>query len=86
MGKWCEFFASRTASLTVDGNGNGLGESEAVLANEGGDLAKTVGLEVLSVGVALLGLDDVELDVVRLGDSADGCRTAVVLEEPRTSQ
>jgi hypothetical protein len=41
---------------------------------------------VLSVGVALLGLDDVELDVVRLSDSADGCRTAVVLEEPRTSQ
>jgi hypothetical protein len=70
----------------VDGNGNALRQSETVLANEGGDLAKTVGLEVLSVGVALLGLDDVELDVVRLSDSADGCRTAVVLEEPRTSQ
>jgi hypothetical protein len=40
---------------------------------------------VLSGSVALLGLDDVELDVVRLSHSLDGSRAAVVLKE-RTSQ
>lgn len=73
------------ASRTVNGNGDALRESEAILANKGGDLAETVGLEVLSGSVALLSLDDVELDVVRLGYSLDGSRAAVVLKE-RTSQ
>lgn len=82
--KWCQVrHTSRTALLTVDGNGNALGESEAILANEGRNLAETVGLEVLNGSVALLGLNDVELDVVGLSDRADGGRTAVVLEEPR---
>ena len=40
---------------------------------------------MLSGSVALLGLDDVELDVVCLGHSLDGSRAAVVLKE-RTSQ
>lgn len=64
---------------TVDGNGNALGESKAILAHEGGDLAEAVGLEVLDAGLAGLGLDDVKLEVVRLGDGLDGSGAGVVL-------
>lgn len=66
-------------SRTVDGDGNALGESEAVLANKGGDLAKGVGLEVLGGSVANLSLNNVEVNVVGLSHSADGRGSSVVL-------
>lgn len=73
--KWCDVGASRT----VDGNGDALGQSETILANKGGDLAKAVGSEVLGGSVANLGLNDVELEVVGLRDGLDGGGAGVAL-------
>lgn len=77
---------SRTrGSHTVDGDGDGLREDEAILADEGGDLAETAGLEVLSGRLAELDIDKVELEIVGLRDSLDGGAAGVALEE-RMSQ
>lgn len=68
-------------SRTVDGNGDSLGELEAILASEGGDLAKRAGLEVLSSASLLkLNLDDLEVEAVGLSDRLDGGRAGVVLQ------
>lgn len=66
--------------LTIDGNSNALGQSEAVLANKGGDLAEAIGLQVLSISIAKLDLRDLELEVVGLRNRLDGDGAGVVLE------
>jgi hypothetical protein len=70
--------------LTVDGNGNALGQSEAILAEEGGDLAQRVSLEVLNSRVGGVSLDNGEVDVVGLRNHLDGGRAGVVLREGET--
>jgi hypothetical protein len=58
--------------LTVDGDGNALVDRIAVGADEGWDLAELVDLEVLSGNtLGRLGLDDFDIDVVGLCNSAD---------------
>lgn len=65
---------------TVDSDGNGLREDEAVLALESGDLSKRAGLQVLdSSGLSEVDLDDVQVDVVGLSDRLDGSAARVVL-------
>jgi len=68
--------------LTVDGNGNALVEGVAVCADEGWDLSELVDLEVLSRNaLGRLGLDDFDVDVVRLCNSANSGGAGVALEE-----
>jgi len=60
------------SSLTVDGDGNALVEGIAVGPDEGWDLAELVDLEILSGNtLGRLGLDDFDIDVVGLCNSAD---------------
>jgi hypothetical protein len=67
---------------TVDGNGDNLGQSEAIGTLEGGDLAKGLDLEVLGAGVNSrvgLGFDQLQVEVVVLGSDQDGDGTTVLL-------
>lgn len=64
---------------TVDGDSDTLGESEAILAEEGGVLAQTVGLEVLDGRVGRVNLSVGEVDVVGLSNCLDGSGAGVVL-------
>lgn len=77
--RWCD--RGLGGSHTVDGDGDGLRESEAILAEEGGNLSKSAGLEVLDGGVAELNIGVVQLDIVGLRDSLDGSAAGVALEE-----
>lgn len=70
----------RKASPTVDGDGDALGEDEAISADEGRDLVKGVGLEELFSGLGGVGLDLLEVDAVGLRDGADGRGAGVALE------
>ena len=65
---------------TVDSDGDGLAEDEAVSTLEGGDLAELVELQVLG-GDALLGggLDELDIEAVLLGDSEEGGGARVTL-------
>lgn len=69
----------RKASLTVHSDGNALSEDEAILADEGGNLAERVELQVLGGGAARRDIDDLELEVVGLGHSLDGSGAGVTL-------
>jgi hypothetical protein len=72
--------------LTVDGNGDSLAESEAILANEGRDLAEGVGLEVLNgSGLGKVDFGDVEVEAVCLSDGLDGDAAGVVLDTQAVS-
>lgn len=73
-------------SRTVNSNGNGLGERKAILAEEGGNLAELVGLEVLDRGSAGISLNDVELNVVGLCHSQNGGGAGVALEESQSAR
>ena len=78
----------RKRSHTIDGNGDGLRESEAIGTLEGGDLASGVDLEVLSAGVELsgrvsLGVNQLQLEVVVLSSDQDGDGATVVLDDVR---
>lgn len=68
-------------SLTIDSDGNALRESEAILANESGDLAEAAGSLVLSSRVAELNLRGLKLEVVGLRDRLDGDGAGVVLRK-----
>jgi hypothetical protein len=70
---------SKCQARTVDGDGNRLGENEAVLALEGGDLAQRVSLEVLDARLGRIGIDEVQLNVVGLSNRLDGSAAGVVL-------
>ena len=66
--------------LTVDGNGDGLAEDEAVGTLEGGDLAELVELQIL--GRDAIGghsLDELEVKTVLLrnGEQRSGARVAL---------
>jgi hypothetical protein len=79
----------RKCSHTIDSNGNGLRQSEAIGTLEGGDLASGVDLEVLSAGVELsgrvsLGVNQLQLKVVVLSSDQDGEGATVVLEKCQT--
>lgn len=65
---------------TVDGEGNALGEDEAVGANEGGDLGLLVGLPVLLGDVVEVNVDDVEVKTVGLRNREHGGGARVVLK------
>lgn len=69
------------ARLTVDGNGHALVEHVTVRALKGRDLAQLVELQVLGGGLGGVDLDDVELEVVGLRNSANGRAPGVVLPE-----
>lgn len=70
---------------TIDGDGNRLGESVAIGADESGDLANGVDLAVLNAGVESsssfsLSLDQLQVQVVVLGSNQDGDGATVVLK------
>lgn len=71
---------------TVDGDGDGLAQGKAILADEGRVLAQRVSLLVLSRGLASLNEGDVEVEVVGLGDSLDGGGTGLVLRRDKSEQ
>lgn len=68
--------------LTVDGDGNGLGESEVVGTNEGRDETELVD-ELVVVGDALGGLsvNELKVKVVDVGHGLDGDGAGVTLAE-----
>lgn len=71
---------------TVDGNGNGLVEGEAILASEGGDLAERRSLEVLSrTGAGKVNLLNLEVETVGLSNSLDGSAAGVALRKENWS-
>lgn len=84
LGKVVRYNRDWEISRTVNSNGNGLRESKAILTEEGGDLAKLVGLEVLDRGSAGISLNDVELNVVGLCHSQNGGGAGVALEESQS--
>lgn len=65
--------------LTVDGNGNGLGQDVAVGANENGDLGQRVVLEEVGLGLGGVDNDALEVDTVGLRDSENGRGAGVAL-------
>jgi hypothetical protein len=70
----------RFALRTVDGDGDALVESVAIGADKGWDLPKLVDLEVLG-GDAFrwLGLNDLEVNVVGLGNCTNSSGAGVAL-------
>lgn len=84
-GVWrCECGVNKL-SHTVDGDGNGLGDSEAILALKGRDLAQGADLAVVRAGIERRGglclcLDQLQVQVVVLGSDQDGDGARVVLE------
>lgn len=70
---------------TVDSDGNALGESKAIVAKESGNLAEGAGLLVLSGGIASLGLDNLEVEIVGLRNGEDAGGAGVLLRGRKTS-
>lgn len=65
---------------TVDGDGDALGENVVVGALEGWDLSKAVELLVVVADtLGWLGVDNLEVELVGLGDSHDGSGAGVAL-------
>ena len=63
----------KICSRTVDCDGNTLVEGVAISTDKSWDLAEPVNLQVFSRNtLCRLGLDDLEFDIVCLGDCADG--------------
>ena len=65
---------------TVDSDGDGFGEDEAISALEGGNLSELVELQVLG-GDALgwLSVNELDVEAVRLRDSEEGGGAGVAL-------
>ena len=68
----------REQGLTVDGDSKALGESEAILAEESGNLSERAGLGVLDARRRGVGLNNVELEVVGLRNCLDGSGAGVL--------
>lgn len=67
--------------LTVDSDGNGLGENEAVGALEGRDLAELVDLQVVRRdALGRLGVDELDVEAVLLCDRKEGGGARVTLQ------
>lgn len=64
---------------TVDSNGKALRQDEAVSANKGRNLAELVQLEVLGRRAGRVGKDNLDVEVVGLGDGQNGRRPRVGL-------
>jgi hypothetical protein len=67
-------------ALTVHGDGDALGQDEAVLALEGGDLSELVELQVVGRDtLSRLGLDELNLEAILLCDCEErsGARVAL---------
>lgn len=79
VGVSCELL--QTASpLTVDGNGDALGQGEVVGAHEGRDEAELVDeLVVIADALGRLGVDKLEVEVVDVGHGLDGNGAGVTL-------
>jgi hypothetical protein len=80
-GQWCAGKCPEgSARLTVDGNGDRLGEGEVVGANKGRDEAELVD-EPVVIGDALggLGVDKLDVEVVDVGHGLDGNGAGVAL-------
>lgn len=58
--------------LTVDGNGDALAQDVAILALESWDLAELVDLPVVVADFARLGVHQLEVEAVGLGNSENG--------------
>lgn len=76
--------AERVIWLTVDGDGDGLGQVEAIGTSESRNLAQRVDLAVLSTGVEVgagvsSSLNQLQVQVVVLGSDQDGDGARVVL-------
>lgn len=65
---------------TVDGDGNSLGQVEAISTNEGRNLAKRVNVKR---SLAAGGLNDFEVESIGLSSDDGGDGTAVALKEER---
>jgi hypothetical protein len=66
--------------LTVDSDGDALGEHKAVSALEGGDLSKLVELQVvLRDTLGGLGLDELNVEAILLRDGQERGGTRVTL-------
>ena len=80
-GQWCAGKCPEgSARLTVDGNGDRLGEGEVVGANKGRDETKLVD-ELVVIGDTLggLGVDKLDVEVVDVGHGLDGNGAGVTL-------
>lgn len=59
--------------LTVNGNGEGLGQGVSIGANKGWDLSEGVDLEEVGAhGWTRLGLDELNVEAIGFGDREDG--------------
>ena len=68
----CRAVGKECGVLTVDSDGHGLRENEAVGALEGGDLAELVELQVLlRDALGGLGGDELDIEAVLLGDGEE---------------
>ena len=76
----CRAMGKECGVLTVDSDGNGLREDEAVGALEGGDLAELVELQVvLRDALGGLGGDELDIEAVLLGHGEEGGGARVTL-------
>jgi hypothetical protein len=67
-------------ALTVDSDGDALGEDKAVSALEGRDLAELVELQVvLRDALGWLSVDELNVEAILLRDGQEGGRTRVTL-------
>lgn len=64
---------------TIDGDSDRLGEDEAILTNEDGNLVEGIGLGELGGRLRRIGLDLLELETVGLRNGADGRGAGVTL-------
>lgn len=66
--------------LTIDSNGNSLGQDVTISANKGGDLAKLVVLEIVGWSISTSsGLDNFDVEIVGLRNNLDGVGPRVIL-------
>lgn len=75
----CDERDTRQWPRTVDGDGDGLGESVAIAADKGRDLSQLVVLQNLRARVIGIDLDSLELEAVGLRNGEDGRGAGVEL-------
>lgn len=76
----CNAIRRVCGALTVDGDGNGLRENEAVGTLEGRDLAELVDLQVVGRdALGRLGVDELDVEAILLCDSEEGGGARVTL-------
>lgn len=63
-----ELGGARLEGLTVDGDGDGLCQNEAIGADKGGNSSKRVQLEIFSIDIGRTGFDELDVEVILLCD------------------